>query len=183
VFNDAVVSASQDPVSGIVDIVGAGPYSATQIGQCIRFTSGTYAAYNYFGLFAPIPVDVYIVDVPTATTLRIAFTGTPLPSPGDTFVVESIDTQVNIITFSTIIGQEYLLFSNLVFNNAVPLAGVAGFIVESSTMCVMHAVTISNTGSGFIFSGYDGCTFMGGLTEFYNFNATGVAPTTQSLMF
>lgn len=186
VFSDTVASASADAVTGILDIVATtGGFTSVQKGQYLRFTSGAFATYPFLiSALGEFAVDVLIVDVPDANTLRIAFSniplnGPPLPLAGDSFVVEAIDTQVELKdTVCLMSSPDRILLKNLVFKTAP--ASFGALVIESPSFVVFHSVTIELNGN-FILSGYGGCTFMGGAVEFYNYGSLGFEPTTQSL--
>jgi hypothetical protein len=178
VFSQAVTSASADPTSQIVTVVGPGPYAAAQIGQRIRFTSGPLASapVGPFGL-GSVAVDVPIVAVPNATTLVIAWAPTP-PDPGDTFVIEALDTRVTTGTaLAAIRDADRFSLVDLVASSS-PLT-LGGLFVEDSALVQLSAFHVVSSGL-FLLSGYLGATFVGGDT-LGSLDATGIAPTTTSL--
>ncbi len=178
VFSQAVTSASAEIASQIVIVVGPGPYTAAQIGQRIRFTSGPLASapVGPFGL-GSVAVDVPIVAVPNGTTLIIAWAPTP-PNPGDTFVIEALDTTVTTGTALAAIrdADRFSLVNLMAISSPLTLGG---FFVEDAALVQLSAFHVVSAGT-FLLSGYLGATFVGGDT-LGSLDATGIAPTTTSL--
>lgn len=173
VFSQAAVGASSDPTSFIVDLVGPGPYTAAQVGQRVRFTSGALANFQIApGIF--VAVDVAVAAVPNGTTLRLTWAASP-PAPGDTFVVEALDTAITVAALSTVRSPDTLALSNLFFSGAVPFAGLMFLGGGALQLQAAHVVTGA---SAFVLTGDDDSLITGG--DFNGLSLAGFTVDTAS---
>lgn len=92
-----VSAATQDPVSGLLDVsVAAPPAGPFALGQIVRFTSGALAAFVIPGTpFPPTAVECFVAEVVGPTTVRLPF-ALGAPAPGDTFNVLTLDSLVTM---------------------------------------------------------------------------------------
>lgn len=173
---DTVISAATDTISRLVTITATGPFVSGMVGMRLRFITGALTA--FLVLDTTVPVDVPIVAVPSPTQLTIAFD--IVPTPGDQFQIESIDTILvnnNVMPIHTA-GTDIVIMQNFI----VQANDTCGFFLQDGVAFQPVAVNIVPlTGASFIFTGLSNSMIFGGLIGTVGFSVTGLTPTTQSM--
>ena len=164
-YSIATVAIDRNPAnttqgSNMITVTVAGsPFAAAQVGQVVRFTTGSLAAYSTgeYGAFpAPLQqVEAFIGGVPSGNTLQLcwaAISATSTPAAGNQFVVLSTPTSVAVpdsgypspaaLTPSLYSGGASVVIYNLNFVCAPGLLNATLQIAGSGTF-YMNCVTLT----------------------------------------